>query len=154
MCRWCSSTSIRRADNSGSTTSAAPVRTSSSIPGSGVAVSISLVSSSVTRSADTIDSRPAISRMAAWTPSSTANPRRAANRAARKMRSGSSEKESSGRPGVLITRSRSAARPPNGSTSSNDGSRAAIALIVKSRRSRSAVSDLPYRTSGLRDVRS
>ena len=81
-------------------------------------------------------------------------PSRAANRAARRMRSGSSEKESSGRPGVLITFSFSAARPPNGSTSSNEGSRAAIALIVKSRRSRSATSDVPYFTAGLRDVRS
>ena len=106
------------------------------------------------RSADTIDSRDAMARIAACTSPATVNPSRAANRAARRMRSGSSEKESSGRPGVLITFSRSAASPPNGSTSSNEGSRAAIALIVKSRRSRSATSDVPYFTSGLRDARS
>ena len=114
-------------------------------------MSISLVSSSVIRSTDTIDSRAACSRIASCTSGATANPSRAANRAARRIRSGSSENESSGRPGVLITRSASAASPPNGSTSSNEGSRAAIALIVKSRRSRSATRDVPYFTSGLRD---
>ena len=115
---------------------------------------MSLVSSTVIRSTDTIDSRSAISPIAACTSSATANPSFAANRAARRIRSGSSEKESSGRPGVLITFSLSAASPPNGSTSSNVGSRAAIALIVKSRRPRSATSDVPYFTAGLRDSRS
>jgi hypothetical protein len=42
--------------------------------------------------------------------------------------------------------------PPNGSTISSEGSRAAMALTVKSRRARSASSDRPYATSaGLRD---
>ena len=115
---------------------------------------MSLDSSSVIRSADTIDSREAISPIAACTSSATVKPSLAANRAARRMRSGSSEKESSGFPGVLITLSFSAASPPNGSTNSKEGSRAAIALMVKSRRSRSATSDVPYFTSGLRDSRS
>ena len=110
--------------------------------------------SSLIRSADTIDSRGAIARIADCTSLCTAKPSPAANRAARRMRSGSSSKESSGRPGVRITWSRRASRPPNGSVSSNDGSRAAIALIVKSRRLRSSTSDVPYFTSGLRDERS
>jgi len=112
---------------------------------------MSLVSSSVIRSAETIESRDACVPIAARTSSATENPSLAANLAARMMRKGSSENESSGRPGVRITRSRSAARPPNGSTSSYDGSRAAIALIVKSRLARSSSSDVPYLTSGLRD---
>ena len=40
------------------------------------------------------------------------------------------------------------------SVNSYPGSRAAIALTVKSRRPRSSSSDLPYRTSGRREVRS
>ena len=142
---------MRSAGSSGSTWSATEVRTSRSMPYAGLSVSISLVSSSVIRSAETMDSRDAWARIAACTSSATVNPSRAANRAARSIRSGSSENESSGRPGVRIIRSCSAASPPNGSTSSYDGSRAAIALIVKSRRTRSSSSDVPYFTSGLRD---
>ena len=79
---------------------------------------MSLVSSPVIRSVETIFSRGACSVMAARTSAATVNPSLAANRAARRIRSGSSLKESSGRPGVRSTFSLSASRPPNGSTSS------------------------------------
>ncbi len=88
------------------------------MPGAGSGVSISLVSSAVMRSAETISSRGAWSIMAARTSGATVKPSVAANRAARRMRSGSSLNESSGRPGVRSTFSFSASRPSNGSTSS------------------------------------
>jgi hypothetical protein len=77
----------------------------------------------------------------------------AANLAARRIRSGSSPNDRSGGPGVRSTFSPSASKPPNGSVKSYPGSRAAIALTVKSRRPRSSSSEVPYRTSGLREVR-
>ena len=89
--------------------------------------------------------------MASRTSSATVKPSLAENRAARRIRSASSENDSSGVPGVRRTFSLSAARPPNGSTSSWAGSRAAMALTVKSRRRRSASRDVPYRTAGFRD---
>ena len=81
-------------------------------------MSISFSSSPAIRSAETISSRGACSVMAARTSAGTANPSLAANLAARKIRSGSSLNESSGRPGVRSTPALSASRPPNGSTSS------------------------------------
>jgi len=104
---------------------------------------MSLVSSALIRSADTIDSRPAIAVIAARTSGTTANPSSAVNRAARSIRSGSSLNESSGRPGVRSTLARRSRIPPDGSTSSSDGSRAAMALTVKSRRARSSSRDRP-----------
>ena len=123
------------------------------MPSAGSGVSISLVSSLVIRSADTISRRSACSVMAARTSAATVNPSLAANLAARRMRSGSSPNDCSGGPGVRSTFSRSASKPPNGSVNSYPGSRAAIALTVKSRRPRSSSSDVPYCTSGLREVR-
>ena len=123
------------------------------MPSAGSGVSISLVSSPAIRSADTISSRAACAVMAARTSSAIRNPSLAANRAARRIRSGSSPNDCSGGPGVRSTLSRSASKPPNGSAISYPGSRAAIALMVKSRRLRSSSRDWPYRTSGLREVR-
>ena len=122
------------------------------MPSAGSGVSISLVSSAVIRSADTIPSRSACSVMAARTSGATTKPSLAANLAARRMRSGSSPNDRSGGPGVRSTFSLSASKPPNGSVNSYPGSRAAIALTVKSRRIRSSSSDVPYWTSGLREV--
>jgi hypothetical protein len=59
------------------------------------------------------------------------------NRAARSIRSGSSENDTSGASGVRSTPSTRSAMPPKGSISSTSGSRSAMALIVKSRRDRS-----------------
>ncbi|MCY1464016.1 hypothetical protein D9M71_819890 [compost metagenome] len=67
------------------------------------------------------------------------------------MRSGSSEKDASGAPGVARMEACRSRTPPNGSTSSNEGSRRAMALMVKSRRSRSSVSEFPNATAGLRE---
>ncbi len=75
--------------------------------------------------------------IAVATSGATSNPSWAANRAARSMRSGSSEKESSGRPGVRSTRWARSTIPPNGSSKSRPGTLTAIALTVKSRRPRS-----------------
>ncbi len=88
------------------------------MPRAGSGVSISLVSSPVIRSTGRISSRSACSVIAARTSSATVKPSLAANRAARRMRSGSSLNESSGRPGVRSTLACSASTPPNGSTSS------------------------------------
>ena len=113
--------------------------------------SMSLDSSAEIRSADTMASRGASSVMPARSSGATVKPSWAANRAARMIRSGSSLSECSGRPGVRSTLSCRSRIPPNGSTSSWPGSRAAMALTVKSRRDRSSISDSPYFTSGLRD---
>ncbi len=111
-----------------------------------------MLSSSRIRSADTTASRGASVRMAAATSGATVKPSCAVNRAARMIRSGSSVNDSSGLPGVRSTFSRRSRRPPNGSTSSRDGSRAAIAFTVKSRRRRSASREVPYRMpAGLRE---
>ena len=99
-----------------------------------------------------ISIRWAMSRIAPITASSTVKPSWAANRAARIIRSGSSENESSGRPGVLITRCARSTTPPYGSSKSRLGTRTAIAFTVKSRRPRSPASESPKSTVGLRDV--
>ncbi len=112
---------------------------------------MSLVSSSLIRSADTTASRGASSVIASRTSALTVKSSCAVNRAARSIRSGSSVNESCGRPGVRSTLALRSASPPNGSASSSEGSRAAIALTVKSRRDRSASSEVPYSTLGLRE---
>ena len=95
-----------------------------------------------------------MSVIAATTAGSTSKSSWAANRAARSIRSGSSENESSGVPGVRSTPRARSARPPYGSTSARPGSVIAIAFTVKSRRPRSPSSVWPYSTSGLREVAS
>ena len=80
-----------------------------------------MVSSSRTRSAETISIRSAIAPIAARTAGSTANPSWAANRAARIIRSGSSSKDCSGVTGVRSTPAARSASPPNGSTNVSDG---------------------------------
>ncbi len=114
----------------------------------------SLVSSSRIRSADTIDSDSADAVIAARTSGATVNPSCDVNRAARSIRSGSSANDSSGVEGVRSTRAARSASPPCSSTNSSDGNRTAIALTVKSRRTRSSPSVDPKVTDGLRDVRS
>ena len=99
-----------------------------------------------------ISIRPAISRIAATTAGSTVKPSWAANRAARIIRSGSSEKLSSGRPGVRSTRCARSTTPPNGSSKVRSGTDTAIAFTVKSRRPRSPARVSPKSTSGLREV--
>ena len=87
--------------------------------------------------------RSAIAVIAATTSGATVNPSCAANRAARIIRSGSSEKESSGRPGVRSTRAARSTTPPNGSSKTRPGTLIAIAFTVKSRRPRSPGSESP-----------
>lgn len=96
--------------------------------------------------------RSAIAVIAATTAGSGVKSSCAANRAARIIRSGSSENESSGEPGVRITLFATSSIPPNGSTNWWDGSSTAIAFIAKSRRARSPSRLSPYATSGLREV--
>ena len=95
--------------------------------------------------------RSAIAVIAATTGGSTVNPSWAAKRAARIIRSGSSEKESSGVPGVRRSPCARSTTPPYGSTNARDGRRTAIALTVKSRRRRSPSSESPKSTAGLRE---
>ena len=98
-----------------------------------------------------ISIRPAIAVIAATTSGATVKPSWAAKRAARIIRSGSSENESSGAPGVRSTRSARSTTPPKGSSNVREGTRTAIALTVKSRRPRSPSSVSPKSTSGLRE---
>ena len=95
--------------------------------------------------------RSAIAVIAATTDGSTSKPSWAAKRAARIIRSGSSEKESSGVPGVRSTRWARSTTPPYGSSTSRPGRRTAIALTVKSRRPRSPARVSPKATSGWRE---
>ncbi len=81
--------------------------------------------------------------IAATTSGATTKSSCAAKRAARIIRSGSSEKDSSGVPGVRSTRSARSLRPPCGSMNSFSGSATAIALTVKSRRTRSSSMESP-----------
>ena len=87
--------------------------------------------------------RSAIAVIAATTSGATAKPSWAAKRAARIIRSGSSENESSGAPGVRMTWWARSTIPPKGSANSRAGSRSAMALTVKSRRPRSPSSESP-----------
>ena len=92
-----------------------------------------------------------MSVIAFTTEGSTVKPSWAANRAARIIRSGSSENESSGRPGRAQHSALRSSRPPNGSSKLLSGRVTAIALTVKSRRPRSPARLSPYDTSGLRE---
>ncbi len=85
------------------TKSAKPVSTSRAIPILGFSDIINLTNSSRMRSAEIISMRPAISFIATIIAESTLKPSCAANLAARIIRSGSSEKEFSGVPGVRKT---------------------------------------------------
>ena len=141
---------LQRRDSSGMNSSDRPVLTSSSSPAPGRSATSSLSSSSAIRSADTMPSRSRIAAMAFTTRADGSTPSCATNRAARSIRSGSSPNATSGSSGVssvFVARSRT---PPNGSTNSPDGSRTAIALIVKSRRDRSVSTSFANVTAGLR----
>ncbi len=94
--------------------------------------------------------RSAMSVIAATTSGATVKPSCAAKRAARIIRSGSSENESSGRPGVRSTRWARSTTPSKGSSSRCSGRTSAIEFTVKSRRARSPTSESPYCTAGLR----
>ena len=110
-----------------------------------------LSSSSRMRSAETMESRPCMRSTAAVNAGSGSSEKRAAKRAARSMRRGSSPNEISGSSGV---RRRPAARSPNpskGSINSMSGNRSASAFMVKSRRDRSTARSSPKVTSGLRE---
>ena len=102
------------------------------------------------RSADTISIRCAMSVAAISKSTTGVKPSWLANLAARIMRSGSSENESSGSRGVRINFLDKSLTPSNKSTNSSSGKRTASALIVKSRRSKSASSVVPKDTSGFR----
>ncbi len=131
---------------SGSTTSPIPVCTIRSIPATGSAPSSILSSSTATRSTVIRANSGAIAVIAARTRSETVNCSWETNRAARSIRNGSSPKETSGAAGVSRIRRRSAANPPSGSMNSPGPSpvmRTAIALTVKSRRTRSSSSRSP-----------
>ncbi len=117
--------------------SANPVATSRLSPGRGLSHSNSLDSSSRMRSAETIVIRPAMSVMALTTSGAGAKPSWDVNRAARSIRSGSSENDNSGAAGVRITWSARSSRPLNGSSSSPVAIDIAMAFTVKSRRTRS-----------------
>ena len=104
-----------------------------------------------TRSAETIDSRSACAVIASTTSSATSKPSWAEKRAARIIRSGSSVKESCAVPGVRMIPAVRSACPPNRSTKARSGSRIAIALMVKSRRTRSPWRECPKSTCGLRE---
>ena len=108
-------------------------------------------SSSRMRSPATISIRSTKARAASTRPSAGVNPYRDKNLAARNIRSGSSENDSTGSSGVRRIRVSRSARPPNGSCNVPSATSTAIALTVKSRRARSSNSSLENRTTGLRE---
>ena len=97
------------------------------------------VNSSRTRSAEIIEIRPAISFIACKTSGAISKPNWLANRAARIMRSGSSENEFSALVGVRKIFFAKSSKPLNGSMNSGTFvvNSSAIAFTVKSRRDRS-----------------
>ena len=111
-----------------------------------------LVNSSRIRSAETIEIREAISFIATSVDSSISKFNWLAKRAARIMRSGSSEKDCSGVTGVRKICLAKSASPLNGSMNSGVGvvSSSAMQLTVKSRRDKSPAILSPNSTSGLR----
>ena len=138
---------------SGKISSRSPVSSSSSKPIEGTGERTILLSSAAMRSRDTIRMRCALRRMASKVSPSIVNPSCDAKRTARIMRSGSSEKVTSGSHGVRMTHSSRSSMPSNGSTSSPNEpalSDHAMALIVKSRR-RWSSSSVPASTCGLRE---
>ena len=108
---WCSSISRRNFGISGKNFSQSPVSTKVVIPARGSLDITVLMNSSLIRSAEIIESRSAIDFIATRTSSSIVNPSCAAKRAARNIRSGSSEKESSGELGVRNTRFKRSVTP-------------------------------------------
>ena len=110
-----------------------------------------LSSSSRMRSRDTMDRRSCIASTAASRCGSGLRLKRAAKRAARNMRSGSSPNEISGSSGVRNRPAARSPRPSKGSINSMSGRRRARALMVKSRRDRSSSMSSPKVTSGLRE---
>lgn len=92
--------------------------------------------------------------IASTTRGAAVKPSCAENRAARIIRSGSSANDSCGSAGVSSTFSRSASMPSCGSMNVFPTRSIAIALTVKSRRSRSPSMVSPKVTSGLRPTRS
>jgi hypothetical protein len=104
------------------------------------------------RSAETISRRSAIERTDASSSSVGVSSNDEMNRAARIIRSGSSEKDTSGSTGVRRTLPARSATPSNGSINvgSSEVTSRAIALIVKSRRDRSASISVAKSTCGLR----
>ena len=146
---------IRIAPTSGSTTSPSPDCTIRSMPATGSLPRISLSSSAATRSAVIRPSCGAICCIAAPTRGAVVKQSCETKRAARSIRNGSSPNDTSGADGVSSTLARSAANPPTGSRNSAGPSavmRTAIALTVKSRRTRSPSRLSPNRTRGLRDI--
>ena len=131
-------------------TSARPVRTRIWIPGTGSFAQSNFTSSSRIRSAEMRSRSSRCSCMAHSTSSSTSNPSCATNRAARNMRSGSSVKQVVTSRGVRRRCATTSSMPPNGSTNRMGSSNRAIALTVKSRRTRSSSRESPNVTSGLR----
>ena len=126
--------------------------TSNAIPILGFSDIINLTNSSRTRSAEMISIRPAISLIAAITVGSTSKPSCDANLAARIIRSGSSENEFSGVPGVRKTLRTKSLTPSK--LSINVGgvvvSSRAMAFTVKSLRNKSPSILSPKFTSGFR----
>ena len=108
------------------------------------------------RSDETIESLSDILVIASITSGATVKPSWLINLAARIIRSGSSEKESSGLPGVLNTFFAKSSTPLNKSINSGVSpvSSSAIAFTVKSLRAKSPSIESPKSTSGLRDVES
>ena len=100
-----------RVEKRGKNFSQSPVSTKVVIPARGSLDITVLMNSSLIRSAEIIESRSAIDFIATRTASSMVNPSCAAKRAARNIRSGSSEKESSGELGVRNTRFKRSVTP-------------------------------------------
>ncbi|CAB4948920.1 unannotated protein [freshwater metagenome] len=132
--------------------SASPVSTKIVIPKRGRGDINNLVNSSRIRSAEIMEILPAIPFIACKTSGAISKPNWLAKRAARIIRSGSSEKEFSAVVGVRNIFCAKSAKPLYGSINSGTlvvNSRA-IALTVKSRRDKSPSIFSPYTTSGLR----
>ena len=110
------------------------------------------MNSSRTRSAEIIEMRSVMEFMADKTSGAISKSSWLAKRAARIMRSGSSEKDCSALLGVRSSFLLKSIRPLNGSRNSgfSEVNSSAIALTVKSRRDKSPLISFPYCTSGLR----
>ena len=145
------SCSRARPGSSGRKSAARPVRTTNQRASEGTSTMTILSNSSRMRSRDTMDRRSCIASTAASRWGSGLRLKRAAKRAARNMRSGSSPNEISGSSGVRNRPAARSPRPSKGSINSMSGRRRARALMVKSRRDRSSSMSSPKVTSGLRE---
>ena len=141
--RWIGSQQAASSSSSGTTHWLSPVSTSSCRPRAGWSEAISLTSSSRIRSAEIVASCSRMAVAAASVSGSGSASSRAANRASRTIRSGSSPKEVCGSMGVRSTRRCRSPSPPKASTNRKSGTFTAIALTVKSRRARSSSSESP-----------